>query len=279
MVSATPFSSENAFQAPNKWTPRHLQGLNIEEHHHLPASAIIEDAYLPEDDDPLFVTLAGDFAKPTRDEVLTHLTHPGNKCEMILSELDSAWECFQSGYVPQAELYPSHVASRILSTAQLPCSLRNDGAFFRRTDQESSLPLTIYLTGKAPGCLGIAHEVAPYLLFQAFFQYEQNPTLDDYNAFVVSMKGTTIQFVRASCSNSYLRDLVERKAPGSPLGVCFSEHYDLLEQKDRKEFVRIFIGLICYLYGLLEMFGDWSAISHDKSQTESDDEGNDIYSN
>lgn len=120
MVSATPFSSENAFQAPNKWTPRHLQGLNIEEHHHLPASAIIEDAYLPEDDDPLFVTLAGDFAKPTRDEVLTHLTHPGNKCEMILSELDSAWECFQSGYVPQAELYPSHVASRILSTAQLP---------------------------------------------------------------------------------------------------------------------------------------------------------------
>lgn len=47
--------------------------------------------------------------------------------------------------------------------------------------------------------------------------------------------------------------MVERKAPGSPLGVCFSEHYDLLEQKDRKEFVRIFVGLICYLYGLLEM--------------------------
>lgn len=40
----------------------------------------------------VFVTLAGDFARPTRDEVFTHLTHPGNKCEMILSELDSVWE-------------------------------------------------------------------------------------------------------------------------------------------------------------------------------------------
>lgn len=77
-------------------------------------------------------------------------------------------------------------------------------------------------TGKDPESLGIAHEVTPYLLFQAFLKYEKNPSLADYNTFVVSMKGTSVQFVRASCSNSYLRDLVDRKAPQSSLDLHFS---------------------------------------------------------
>lgn len=40
------------------------------------------------------------------------------------------------------------------------------------------------------------------------------------------------------------------------LQLYFSEPYDLLEQKDRKEFVRMFIGLICNLYELLETNDD-----------------------
>lgn len=52
----------------------------------------------------VFETLADEFAKPTRHEVLTNLTHPGNRCEMIISELDLALECFESGYPPQMEL-------------------------------------------------------------------------------------------------------------------------------------------------------------------------------
>lgn len=108
--------------------------------------------------------------------------------------------------------------------------------------------------GKDPECLGIAHEVTPYLLFQVFLAYEKNPSLAHYNTFVVSMKGTTIQFVRASCSNSHLKDLADGKAPGSSLGIYFSEPYDLLEQKDRREFVRAFIGLVNYLYDILDIF-------------------------
>ena len=77
--------------------------------------------------------------------------------------------------------------------------------------------------------------------------------MDEYNTFVVSMKGTIIQFVRASCSNSYLQDLAYRKGPGSLLELYFSDPYDLLEQEDRKEFVRIFVGLVNYLYDLLDI--------------------------
>lgn len=50
------------------------------------------------------MALADDFAKPTRHEVLDNLTHPGNKFDMILSELRSALECFESGHPPQSEI-------------------------------------------------------------------------------------------------------------------------------------------------------------------------------
>ena len=36
MASTAPFDLTKLLQAPKKWTPRHLKGLNIREHHHLP---------------------------------------------------------------------------------------------------------------------------------------------------------------------------------------------------------------------------------------------------
>ena len=115
------FTSENLFQAPERWTATHLQGLNVQEHHRLPAATIIGDRHLPNDDDPrmptpclnascptnylsVFMALSCDFAGPTRKELLTDPNYPGNKCGMALSEVDSAWECFKAGHPPQAEL-------------------------------------------------------------------------------------------------------------------------------------------------------------------------------
>lgn len=62
------------------------------------------------------------------------------------------------------------------------------------------------------------------------------------------MKGTTLQIVKGVCSRSYLQDLAGRRIPTGSLNVYRSEPYDLLEHKDRKEFVRIFIGLFQCLY-------------------------------
>lgn len=42
----------------------------------------------------------------------------------------------------------------------------------------------------------------------------------------------------------------------TPLQLYFSEPYDILERNDRKEFARMFIGLICNLYELLETNDD-----------------------
>lgn len=98
--------------------------------------------------------------------------------------------------------------------------------------------------------------IVPYLLLQAFSTYEQSSTLGDYNAFVASMKGTTLQFVRGLCSHSYIRNLVDQEAANTFLQLCLSEPYDRPEQKDRKGFVRMFIGLIRYLYELLKVNDD-----------------------
>lgn len=61
-------------------------------------------AFLPTNYLSVFMNLARDFAAPTKDEILRDLTHPGNRCQMVLSEVDSAWGCFQAGHPPQAEL-------------------------------------------------------------------------------------------------------------------------------------------------------------------------------
>lgn len=65
--------------------------------------------------------------------------------------------------------------------------------------------------------------------------------MDGYTAFVVSMKGTSFQFIRGVCSRSYLRDLVDRRVKSEPLRLLYrSGLYELLEQEDPREFVRIF---------------------------------------
>ena len=98
----------------------------------------------------------------------------------------------------------------------------------------------------------------PLQLFRVFFSkaYEHKPSLDEYTTFVVGVKGNTYQFVRATCSRSYIEDLVNRKAPGSPVHVYFSEPFDLLEQNDRREFSKIFIGLLNCMHDLLRKYYD-----------------------
>lgn len=85
-------------------------------------------------------------------------------------------------------------------------------------------------------------------------QHERKPSLESYTAFVVIMKETTVQVAKAICSSSYIQDLINRRVPADPLELQFSLPHDLLEQKDRKEFLRIHLGLIGSLYDMLEIY-------------------------
>lgn len=86
--------------------------------------------------------------------------------------------------------------------------------------------------------------------------YEQNPDLGNYSAFVVSMRGPTFQFIKSTCPALYIKDLFSGRAPSVPLKMYFSGPYDLMEQEDRKEFVRIYLGLLGRLNDLLDVYKD-----------------------
>ena len=78
--------------------------------------------------------------------------------------------------------------------------------------------------------------------------------MQNYTAFVVGMKGSIIQFVKGDFPRSYIQDLINRQTPTSSLEIGFSQSYDLLEQEDRRELIRVFIGLFQCLYDLVDMY-------------------------
>ena len=95
--------------------------------------------------------------------------------------------------------------------------------------------------------------MTPYLLLQLILVYERNSTLDSYAAFAVTMKGTTIQFVKANRSVSYVHDLIDHRTPRTPLMLAFSRPYDLLRQEDREEFMEVYYGIFKCLYARLKI--------------------------
>lgn len=94
----------------------------------------------------------------------------------------------------------------------------------------------------------------PYLLFQAILKFERNPTLESHSAFVVSMKGTMLQLNKGVVSQNYLEDLICYKVPSDSLSLLRSGPYDLLEQDDRRDFVRVFLGLMQNLRTQRELY-------------------------
>lgn len=92
----------------------------------------------------------------------------------------------------------------------------------------------------------------PYLLLQVISVYENNSTLDKYTAFVVTMEGINIQFIRANCS-PYVQDLINYRMSRTHLRLRFSKPYDLLQPEDRWEFMEVFYGLLERLYFQMEL--------------------------
>jgi hypothetical protein len=94
----------------------------------------------------------------------------------------------------------------------------------------------------------------PYLLLQAILKYERNPDLDSHTTFVVSMKGTTLQFHKGLISRNYLKDLIDQKVPSDYFTLLSSEPLDLFEKYGRRECLRMWFGLTRELQTQLELY-------------------------
>lgn len=91
-----------------------------------------------------------------------------------------------------------------------------------------------------------SHEV-PQILVQAILAHEQNPTLDTHEVFVLRMDRIALQLSMAVISRTYMEDLYQGKPLHESLRVCCSERYDLRECDQRREVLRVLIGLFRYL--------------------------------
>ncbi|KAK2789955.1 hypothetical protein FQN52_005763 [Onygenales sp. PD_12] len=195
------------FKKPHKWSSAQLVGLQIEQH---------DNTCLPMDDDPLFKSLAADFAGPEYSNIQSW--HGGPFCS-VFWDLWNANMDSPDGRIPHQ---PFDIALHL------------------------DLPLAIFV-GRSKGTqdqLCSLKDIVPYILFQAILKHERDPSIESHGILVVSMKGTTFQFNKGVVSKPYLEDLLLHKVPSDPLTILRSGPYNLIEQDGRREYVRAMLGLI-----------------------------------
>jgi hypothetical protein len=93
----------------------------------------------------------------------------------------------------------------------------------------------------------IARYVAPQILAQALITYDHNPDFKQYTGFVISMHQTVMHVSRASMSRDYMKSLWEDQSVNENMQLYRSRAFELLDEEDRREFMRFIIGLYRYL--------------------------------
>lgn len=86
------------------------------------------------------------------------------------------------------------------------------------------------------------HEV-PQALLQLVLSYNENPDLDEYEAYVITIEHTVAHVCRAVVSGTCLRNLFAHRRFSETFELHRSEPFDLRKKAGIKEFVRIMAGL------------------------------------
>jgi len=74
-----------------------------------------------------------------------------------------------------------------------------------------------------------------------------DPTRNSYEAFVLRMSDNTLQLQETAISSTYLQELCGGKSSIEKLQVSCSDTYDLRECNQRREALRVILGLFGFL--------------------------------
>lgn len=77
--------------------------------------------------------------------------------------------------------------------------------------------------------------------------FNYNKSFEEYEAFVISIKGYTYTFIRAIMSPQYLRSLRAGQPANDRLNVLRSKPFDVMDRGERMEFLRCLMALDRYL--------------------------------
>lgn len=88
--------------------------------------------------------------------------------------------------------------------------------------------------------------IVPQLLVQANIAYYDDPSLDGYTTFVIGVSGLTVTIIRAMVSRDYIRSIHSGHPVLGDLPIYCSQPYDLTDVATRKEFLKVFLGIMRY---------------------------------
>jgi hypothetical protein len=92
-----------------------------------------------------------------------------------------------------------------------------------------------------------ATDEVPQILVQGILQYQDNPSLENFKGFRATIAKTTLRISMATMSQSYLKQLCQGKQPAETFDFWHSKSYDLREARDRREALRLIMGITRYL--------------------------------
>ena len=92
----------------------------------------------------------------------------------------------------------------------------------------------------------LANEVAQSLV-QGYVAHSLDPTRNSYEAFVLRMSDNMLQLQETAMSSTYLQELCRGKSSAKKLQVSCSDTYDLRECDQRREALRLILGLFSFL--------------------------------
>lgn len=109
----------------------------------------------------------------------------------------------------------------------------------------------------------LAWHEAPKVLLLAAIAYSRNLRLEHYNEFVVCLEGTFLYVSRLEASQKYMSDLFEHKLVSDDLPLYRSRKFNIFDRGERREIVRILIGVLRCLdgHGQSKIPGDYSLFS------------------
>ena len=90
------------------------------------------------------------------------------------------------------------------------------------------------------------HEI-PQCLLQAILAYSRKPDLQQYTTFALCLHQTRIRVVKATISQTYLRNFFENAEITETMQLYRSKSFDILEREDRKDFLRLMMSVLRYI--------------------------------
>ncbi|RDH39187.1 hypothetical protein BDQ94DRAFT_164946 [Aspergillus welwitschiae] len=94
------------------------------------------------------------------------------------------------------------------------------------------------------GRAGIAQSEIPGLLFQANMAFEFESNHEQYPAYVISVRGWKIRFVKGIMTQQEVAHLQDKEKLSGRIKVQRTGAYDLYYRNERKEFIRVMLGLL-----------------------------------